>query len=496
VFGRLRFWLWLLLAVAVGYLLGNGPFSEWVEDVYHMLAVAWRGERLARGSNGFLSLLIAGYLLGQGIYLLGRQLARRIGPARVKHAERIASWDPSLRLGTRFGLHRYLENCVRWAAEDPTARTQSLALFKVRGIGYLNDARGTLVATSMLQSIASDIRVATLPESSSVLKRLIEHYLPRPVDTSSGARMPPRYAARWTGSTFALAFRELDAVQAVTIAREVAGWIRSELDSRALPGQLTVRASIAIGTPSATARSLAAAAVKGINEKRDALITVVHDPDDVRAAVISQMSDVEHFSTSMDRGTADPAQTVNAIAATSVLKGWLRQWGPSLGCLVGAIVWLQVTGSKVPLTANNFAWPEGLEQVQVVDTNGPKTIRLQRRSLPPQSSSTWELTDIRIVQGNPADGPLSTCMVHVSVRNRSPHQFYLSAFDFSAVDATGKRFQFEPQRMIRFKHGISGSWLKPGESLSGWLLMYRKDAPITALVFEPDRSTRLVSSIQ
>jgi GGDEF domain-containing protein len=490
----LRFLTWLLLAAVVGFLLGNGPFSEWVEDVYHMLAVAWRGERLSRGSNGFLSLLVAGYLLGQGVYLLGRQVAVRLGPARIKQAERIASWDPSLRLGTRFGLHRYLENCVRWAAEDPTARTQSLALFKVRGIGYLNDAQGTLAATRLLQSIASDIRGATLPEASSGLKRWLTHFLPRPVDTSSGATMPPRYAARWTGSTFALAFRELDAVQAVTIAREVAAWIRSELDSRALPDQLSISASIAIGTPSVTARGLAAAAVQGIREKRGALITVVHDPNDVRSTVIGQMSDVDHFSISMDHWAADPT-LASATKEASDLTSWLRRWGPSMGCIVGAIVWLQVTGSKVPLTTSNFAWPDSLDQVQVVDTNGPKTIRLQRRSLPPQSSSTWDLTDIRIVQGNPADGPFPTCMVHVTVRNRSQHKFYLSAFDFSAIDATGKIFQFDPQRMLRFEHGISGRWLKPDEVTSGWLLMYRRDAPITTLLFEPDRATRLEASI-
>jgi GGDEF domain-containing protein len=459
-----------------------------------MLTVAWRSERLTRGQNGLVSLLVAGYLLGQGVYLLVRQFARRMEPARIKLAERVAAWDPSLKLGTRFGLHRYLENCVRWASEDPTARTQSLALFKVRGLGWLNETRGTLATTSLLQNIAADIRGATLPDTSSVIKRWLSHYFPRPIDTSSGATIPPRYCARWTGSTFALAFRELDAVQAVTIARDAAAWIRSELEAQGVNGKLGVTASVALGIPGATARGLATAALKAIQVPQESLVTVVHDPDDVRSAVVGQMSDVTHLAVQMERSEADGNPT--AAGKSTPLRNWLTHWGPAAACISGAFAWLQLTGGKVPLQSNSFAWPATLDQVQVVDSSGSRVVRLQRKSLPSQSSSNWRLEDILLVQGEPADGAFPACQVYVSVTNQSRHSFYVSAEDFAAIDASGRVFPFDPLRMLRFEHGIAGRWLNPGDKWSGWLLMYRRDAPVMSVTFEPDRSTRLVASVQ
>ena len=90
MFARLRLVLCIILAAGVGYLLGSGPFSDWFEDLYNVVGVAWTAERLSRGSNGSISLLVAGYLLGQGIYLLIRQMIRRIGPSRTKRVEQVA----------------------------------------------------------------------------------------------------------------------------------------------------------------------------------------------------------------------------------------------------------------------------------------------------------------------------------------------------------------------------------------------------------------------
>jgi hypothetical protein len=491
VLGRLRLSLWLLLAAAVGYLLGGGPFADWVEDVYHMVELAWRDERLSRGSNGALPLLVAGYLIGQGIYLAIRQYIRRIGPAKVRKAERTAAWDPSLRIGTRFGLHRYLEQCVRWAAEDPTARTQSLALFKLRGLGELNEKCGTYPTTQLLQRMATDLRMAAVPDSISKIRRFFARYFPRPIEPQLSGMAAARYPARWSGGTFALAFRELDAVQAVGMAREVATWIAGELNELSTASKPRLSAAIAIGIPNVTARGLTKAAVEALNKPTDSAIVVVHDPADVRADIVAQMTDVDRISNTMDRREPEIGTELPGSGVREQFMLWLRSWGPSVGCMVGALLWLQVTGGKVVASARTHAWPDSLTEVQVVTSSGARTVHLVRQNLVAQRSAGWSAEGL-IVQGNPTEGQFTFFEIHVTVTNQTKHPYFVSVHDFLALDAEGRSFQFNPDRMLRFEDGMTGQWLRPGESLSGWLAAHRDKSPISKLVFEPTRNSRLV----
>ena len=294
VISRLRQTLLLLLAFAVGYVLGSGPFSEWVTDVWNMIGVEWRDARSARGPNGSFPLLIAGFLLGQGLYLLIRRMIGRIGPYRAKKIEHLAAWDPSLQIPRRFGLHRYLEHCAKWSAEDPSARTQSLSLFKIRGLGALNEELGTAVATRLLQRISAEIRLASLPDASTPLAHWRLRHFPRPL-IPSGRGMPyPRYPARWSGSTFALAFRELDAVRAISVSRDLAAWIQSELEALSCKSEVSLVAGIAVGNSNVTARGLSAAAIESMTKVGSTLLTVVYDDSDLREPAILQVGDVAH----------------------------------------------------------------------------------------------------------------------------------------------------------------------------------------------------------
>jgi hypothetical protein len=187
-----------------------------------------------------------------------------------------------------------------------------------------------------------------------------------------------------------------------------------------------------------------------------------------------------------------PGDAVSAGASDgSPLTAFFRTWGPALACILAALVWMRVTGNKAPVQVSMFPWPATLDQVQVVENNGPKAIHLLRTTLPSQDSPNWSLSDVQLLQGDPADGFFPTCQVHVTVRNNSRHTYYVSAFDFSAIDAAGRKTEFDPQRMMRFEQGIVGRWVEPGDSISGWLLMFRKAAPITTILFEPDRATRM-----
>jgi hypothetical protein len=112
--------------------------------------------------------------------------------------------------------------------------------------------------------------------------------------------------------------------------------------------------------------------------------------------------------------------------------------------------------------------------------------------MPDQSAGGWTLSGAKITQGNPTDGPLGVCQVHLSITNSTDHTYYVSAFDFSAIDAKGHKLAIDPTRMLRLAQGIAGKWLACGETWSGWLIFPRGEAPITGLLFEPDRFTHIM----
>ncbi len=493
MFSRLRQSFWLLIAAIVGYLLGNGPFAEWVADVWNMLRVSWCEARSVRGPNGSFTLLIAGFLLGQGLFLMARRLLARVGPTRARRTERLASWDPSLQIPRRFGLHRYLEHCAKWAADDPSIRTPSLALFKIRGLGALNEEMGTSSATRLLQRISTEVRLSALPDTTSNLTHWLVRYLPRPL-IPTGRGMPfPRYPARWSGSTFALAFRELDAVQAITVTRDLAAWIHGELDALKGNCEVSLVAGIAVGGASVTARGLAAAALESTTKSGSALLTVVYDESDLREPAILQLSDVAHQKVQMvrqDTSKITPETLAPDFVARTV--AWLRTWGPGLGCFLACLALLQYTSSKGSTGPTYYVWPENLQELQIVDGTGSRKCRLLRVDLPSESAGGWTLSEGKIVQGDPADGPLASCQIHVNVTNSTSHAYYVSSYDFTPMDATGRKFTVDPTRMLLMDQGLAGRWMNPGESWSGWLVFPRRDAAITELVFEPDRFTRIV----
>jgi len=301
----------------------------------------------------------------------------------------------------------------------------------------------------------------------------------------------PRYAARWTGSTFALAFRELDAVQAVSISREVAGWISGELAKQQSAAGLILCSSIAIGIPCVTARGLAAAAVRPLNDKSDSAITVVHDAADVRTNVLGTMSNVAHLSINMERRDQDPSLNPTPSGIGQFLQNLLRDWGFGFACIFGAVLLMYLTGSKGAPLAKSYAWPPNFTEVELVDSTGVHTVHLVRHAFTAQSSANWSLSDVTMAQGNPADGFFAPVQIHLTITNRSEHRYYVGASDFAAIDANGHRFEFDPQRMLHFDQGITGRWLSPGDSWSGGMIISRGIAPIEKIVFQPDRVTRI-----
>lgn len=484
---RIRQAIWIILAGAIGYAIGNGPVSEWIVDLGHMLSVEYARARDSGGNNGILALLISGFLIGQALYLFARRLIDSIGPVLAQSTERLAAWDASLSLPRRFGLHQYLEQCTRWADEDPTVRMPSLALFKVHGIGELNEKQGTQIATKLLQRIATEVRVFSLPDTSSSGAHWLMRHLPRPLVVAAREMPLPRYPARWSGSTFALAFRELDMLQALSVTRSLAGWIRGELAVFDL--QLSV--GIAFGRAGVSARGLCDAATKSLSYDKNAVLSVVSDPTDLRGETISQMPDVAHRELTMRSRDKNAGQA--AASEKARLGTWLRIWGPPIGCLIAAALVIGFTGkSREALAPSQYPWPDNLTELQIVNRTGPKTVRIVRSSLPTLSSGGWTLSNGTFAQASPAEKGSPQCQMRITITNATGRTYYVSASDFEVADSNGTRWALGPVRMLRLTDGIAGRWMNPGDTWTGWLLLARRGAPITEVSFQPDRSTRIV----
>jgi GGDEF domain-containing protein len=497
VFARASQLFTILVAVSVGFALGSGPLGDWIPDFWNFICITWLTIRAARESSGSFTLLIAGFLIGQGLYLALQHAIRDFRTRRIRTVEAVAAWDPALQIATRFGLHRYLEQCARWASEDPTNRTPSLALFKIRGLGNLNERRGTLEATRLLKRIAAELRSAAIPDGTPHIGNWLAMYFPRPLYFVTGSTPKARLASRWSGGTFALAFRQLDAVQAVSVTRDVAAWIEAEfatLDRNNEP-KLSLISGIAIGCSNVTPRSLTAAAFSSLDSSRDeSLVTVAHDPSDLRAETIAKMSDVRHVGIAMNAPESDATASTSEATFQHLIVAFSKKWGIAIGCIAVAFAVLQLGAGHGSVPASYFAWPDSLNEVPIVDNSGAHVVHLQRTNLAPQSGPNFSITGAQIVQGMPTDGALAQCQVQIELTNTSDHSYFVSVYDFRVFDTDRRQFSVEPSRMVRVSRGLVGRWLKPQESLSGVIILKRRDAPIAEVVFQPDRYTRLVLS--
>jgi hypothetical protein len=274
----------------------------------------------------------------------------------------------------------------------------------------------------------------------------------------------------------------------------VAEWIRQELDAFGLKEGPTLATTVAVGSAGVSARGLATTATQAASSNTESVVVALLDPADMRTALIAQMNGVEVQKASMPQChreiPADGGQPFRRVLAR-----WLHQWGVALGCLLSAPLLLSVVSGTRQLPPKGFVWPKDLERIQIVDPAGAREVRLIRSPLQTEKTSTWRVSDGVLVQGNPQDGFYGPFQAHVSVTNNTRHSFYVSPFDFEALDGSGRKLAIDAIRTMRITDGFEGRWLAPRESYSGWLIGNRDSTLVTGLVFEPDRSTRLEVSV-
>ncbi|HEY5956808.1 MAG TPA: hypothetical protein VIV60_09660, partial [Polyangiaceae bacterium] len=281
-----------------------------------------------------------------------------------------------------------------------------------------------------------------------------------------------------------------DALQVVLISRNVGAWIRRELESLNAGDSVGASVVVVVGTAGSRGDQLLSAAAtisdKGPSEK----ISVLVDPMDNRAEAIHQLHGVDTVSMEL-RNPAGKDSEHDDAASGNLEAPWYRAWGPGLACVAGAAALLGLTAGKVP-NSGSFPWPAALTDLQVLDATGPRTIRLIRATLAPQTTPNWGVSDVYVVQGNPDDGVFGQFQVHVNVTNLGENSYYLSPFDFKALDSSKCELELDPIRTLKLERGLSGRWIGPKENWSGWLVGSRQAARIVGLSFHPDRATRIV----
>jgi hypothetical protein len=96
-----------------------------------------------------------------------------------------------------------------------------------------------------------------------------------------------------------------------------------------------------------------------------------------------------------------------------------------------------------------------------------------------------------LIQSEAGDRSFRKCQVQVDVTNLSGTLRYVAAQDFALLDATGREWRFDPGVSVHLADGLSGTWVAPGQTWSGWLQRERGEAAARGITFVPDGMTRI-----
>jgi GGDEF domain-containing protein len=491
LYRRLSILTALVLAFLLGAALVLGPAPDWLLDRWLDLRVALRRYQIASGGAGIIYLMVSGYLLGQGLYLLVRQLLPGgLRLIRDRFAEYDASWDPNLGLLSRFGLINFLRRSIAIGDSNPATSHVSLVLLRIQGLARVNAERGVLRGQDLLRGLARITRDASVSRAVTGLRRWWRRLLisPRSMLNVTPSRHP-RCPARWTGSTLAMGMNGQDTRDATIFARELSRRLDEyardfdpDLDLR-ITGGLVLRPA---GVPLEQTIEAAEAALRAADEE---IFTVAYSPADGRTIVLQEFSDLGRLEHDfrLSEGQAADAEAPPR-AAESPQRGWLRRWGLALGCFALIPVVLSVGNSDIR-PPHTYPWPEDLETVDKLNARGVRKVPLTRTAAASISDGRWHLEGIRLDQLKGRDASVAKLRLTITNSDESPQ--HISMYDFTAVDSLGQRLPVMEVPSLLFRPSLGARTLEPRENWSGWLQFQRLGPPITAVLMEPSRRSRI-----
>lgn len=497
---RLLLLFLLLGAFLLGAGLASGPLLDALEDLANDARVAWYSYRMSAGSAGTIYVMIAGFLLGQGLFLAARQLWRGLlRGVRARLADLDAARDLTTGIPSRYALQRFLEKNLRWCKGDPSTRQVALALFRIEGLEPLNESKGTLRGTELLQALARAVHDAGVPLSVSGLARVVARARLRPRLILFAGTPPSRCPARVGGGSFALGFRGVDARKAFVVTRDLAAELQAIAAEREPKARLAVKGALVLASAGATVAELERAGEAALAKvSTPGGVAAAHEAGEGAAAMLDEFKELERVEVSFARVSAGGAPLEDRPRKLGDLAlAWVKGWGPALGCLAAAPILLGVT-SRGGEIKRAFPWPMSLRALPIVDANDARTVPISRATASPISDGIWSVDAVLVVQVEPE---LSTpahagVQIRMTIANRTTQARRLSMFDVLAVDREGRRLAVHPKASLAFADPLGARTIEPGAKWSGWLQFTRKGSGVRGLILQPSRESRLYLPLQ
>jgi GGDEF domain-containing protein len=469
----------ILALLILGFLLGISHVSELTLDIIRSIRLdfAMRSITAAPGSSIFNS--IAGLLIGPGLFILLRDRVVNEWPMmRVRWAEATSGWDNFAGVATRFGIAQYLDRCAKWGwRQKDLENGGALVLFRIVGLGSLNSARGSAIGTRLLAKIAWKMRAQAVPQTANLLHGWVGQQAPWVLDWDS-SRPVFGMAGRWSGSTFAIAFREVEVQDVVRLTLKVTGLLRDELKKAA--SGLDLRVGFAVAPAHGASSALQEGAEKALAAADDTHIPMAYAAPDTRASLVEageiMPMVVEIPVVKPEEGTVKGPHTWVSLV-------------PGLA-LIAAGVLLAVFGVSKGEYALGYPWPETMSSALVVDEKGSREVALTRTRLADQEQAHWHIGNVLIEQSKDYEPRQPTIYVHVTVTNLDSSTRYVSLFNLKALDAAGHEWDFSPST-LKMAQPFSDKWLGEQQTLDGWLVGKRGPEPIVGIVFSRETQITL-----
>jgi GGDEF domain-containing protein len=483
-----------LSSFALGLVLSSGTFPDFVQDVVNDLRVTWHLYRLSAGATGTLYLMVSGYLLGQGSFLTVRQLWTRVlRPLRSRWGEVDAARDFSTGLPSRFALATFLEKSVKWAEPEASTRHVAVALFHLNGLERLNEFAGTNIGTELLYRISKEIRNGSVPELVTGVRRMLARAQITPSSILNAATPPSRCPGRWSGATFAIAYRGVESRRTVFLAQDMLRHLDAMVREVNPEAELSMTGSLVLFSLGATVRDMADAAEKALEVVAGpGGLIVAHGPGEGSASMLEEFKELPRFPLTLSAKNLRVRPAVDDEEETFIKKftAWGKAWGLAVACLAAVPVILYV-GDRGELIRPSFPWPADVTAVPSLGAKGVQSVAIVRNTAAAVSDGTWMVDDATIAQMDATAVRGAVVQVHLSVTNRSPLPQHFTMFDISVLDDDGKQLKLDPGTSLRFENALGAKTIGPGESWSGWLQYARGTTPARALVVQPSRANRL-----
>jgi GGDEF domain-containing protein len=469
----------ILALMIAGFLLGISHVSELALDIVRSIRLdfALRSVTAAPGSSIFYT--IGGLLIGPGLFILLRDRIVNEWPTmRVRSTENASSWDPVAGIATRFGLARYLDRCAKWAwRQKDVDNGSALALFRIVGLGSLNRTLGTSVGTRLLEKVGWQMRAHAVPQTAIWLHGWLGQHAPWVLDWDSNH---PVFglAGRWSGSTFAIAFREVEVQDVVRLTHKVTSLLRDELTK--MGGGLHLRVGFAVAPAHGSAGALGDAAESALATADDSHIAMAYAASDTRATLV-------------EAGEVTPKVVEIPLlkpeeGPASVPRTWVSLL-PSLSLIAAGLALMVFGPSKGEFTPT-YPWPDTMASERVLDDKGSRDVPIARTKLADQEQGRWHMTNAAIMQSKDYEPRMARVFAHVTVTNLDPDKRFVSFLNLRALDAGGKEWDFSPST-LKMAQPFSGKWLGQNESLDGWLVTSRGQDPVVGLVFRRETQITL-----